>query len=140
VIAESMRLYPPAWSVGRRAVEPLTIDGYTVPAGSLIEASQWVVHRDPQWWDEAPAFRPERWIDADGQFADPSPRGAYFPFGAGRRVCIGESFAWTEAVLVLATLAQDWIATSLPETSLETRPAMTLRPADGAPLRLRYRR
>src|SRR5215207_1314585 len=124
VIAESMRLYPPAWTLGRRNTEPLTIDEYTVPKGSLLATSQWVVHRDPRWWGDATQFRPERWINAEGQFdetAPGAPRGAYFPFGAGRRVCIGESFAWTEGVLVLATLAQGWAATSLPETTMETR-------------------
>jgi cytochrome P450 len=153
VIAESMRLYPPAWAVGRRALEPLTIDGYTVPAGSLLATSQWVVHRDPRWWDGATEFRPGRWINADGYFDDAAPgapRGAYFPFGAGRRVCVGESFAWTEAVLVLATLAQSWGATVQPDPALgpfeadplptmETRAGVTLRPAGRAPLRLRYR-
>ncbi len=140
VVAESMRLYPPAWAIGRRAAEPLTLDGYDVPAGSLLAASQWVTHRDERWWDGAAEFRPDRWISGDGTFNDPSPRGAYLPFGAGRRVCIGESFAWTEAVLVLATLAQDWAATAVPETSMATRAAVTLRPANGAPLRLRHRR
>jgi cytochrome P450 len=143
VIAESMRLYPPAWVIGRRTTEPLELDGYTVPAGALVVASQWVLHRDPRWWQAATAFLPERWIRADGRFDDTAPgapRGAYFPFGAGRRVCIGESFAWTEAVLVLATLAQGWSADLLPETTMDTRPVITLRPAGGAPLRLRYRR
>jgi len=160
VIAESMRLYPPAWAVGRRALEPLTIDGYTVPAGSLLATSQWVVHRDPRWWGDATEFRPGRWINADGRFDDTAPgapRGAYFPFGAGRRVCVGESFAWTEAVLVLATLAQSWGVTVQPDMSehaeaagppdeagpplaaMETLAAVTLRPAGRAPLRLRYR-
>ena len=160
VIAESMRLYPPAWTVGRRATEPLTIDGYTVPAGSLLATSQWIVHRDPRWWDGAAEFRPGRWINLDGRFDDNAPgapRGAYFPFGAGRRVCVGESFAWTEAVLVLATLAQGWAASAQPALAedaeaesapaiaeeplptMETRAGVTLRPATRAPLRLRYR-
>jgi len=142
VIAESMRLYPPAWALGRRTTEPLTVDEYTIPAGALVTTSQWVLHRDDRWWGDATVFRPGRWINADGRFdetAPGAPRGAYFPFAAGRRVCVGESFAWTEAVLVLATLAQNWAATALPETSMETRPAVTLRPAGGAPLRLRYR-
>jgi cytochrome P450 len=143
VVAESMRLYPPAWIVGRRVTEPVDLDGYTVPAGSLVATSQWVLHRDPRWWAEAATFRPDRWITTDGRFDDTAPgapRGAYFPFGAGRRVCVGESFAWTEAVLVLATLAQVWAPVTLPETRMATRPAITLRPAAGAPLQLRYRR
>jgi cytochrome P450 len=153
VIAESMRLYPPAWVIGRRATEPIEVDSYTIPAGSLIATSQWIVHRDSRWWGDGEAFRPERWLTPDGRFdevAPGAPRGAYFPFGAGRRVCAGESFAWTEAVLVLATLAQVWAPTAVdpadpgtppdPEVTMATRPAVTLRPAHGAPMRLRYRR
>jgi cytochrome P450 len=143
VIAESMRLYPPAWVIGRRATEPIEVDEYTIPPGSLIATSQWIVHRDSRWWEDAAEFRPERWMTADGRFdeaAPGAPRGAYFPFGAGRRVCAGESFAWTEAVLVLATLAQVWAPAALPETDMGIRAAVTLRPHNGAPLRLGYRR
>jgi cytochrome P450 len=143
VIAESMRLYPPAWLVGRRATEPITIDGYRIPAGSLIATSQWILHRDPRWWGEdAAAFRPSRWLAADGSFDDTAPgmpRGAYFPFGAGRRVCAGESFAWTEGELVLATLARGWAPSALPGTTFATTPAVTLRPATGARMHLHSR-
>jgi cytochrome P450 len=138
-----MRLYPPAWIVGRRAVEPLTVDGYTIPAGSLVATSQWIVHRDPRWWGDGSTFRPARWMNQSGHFDDAAtgaPRGAYFPFGAGRRVCVGESFAWTEAVLVLATLAQVWAPATVGAASMATRPAVTLRPADAVPMRLGYRR
>src|SRR5258705_4950838 len=102
-----MRLNPPAGVVGRRMVTDVTLAGWAVQAGSLVLASQWVTQRDPRWWPDAPAFTPQRWLGPDGydEAAPGQPRGAYFPFGMGRRVCIGESFAWTEAVLALAALA-----------------------------------
>jgi cytochrome P450 len=142
VAAESMRLHPPAWIIGRRAAEDVTLDGWTIPRGTLITTSPWVLHRDDRWWGDAAAFRPERWLTADGRFdehAPGQPRGAYFPFGAGRRVCIGESFAWTELAIALATLARDWAPETLPETSGDVYPAITLRPADGTPMVLRRR-
>ena len=123
VIAESMRLYPPAWTMGRRAMEPHIIGGHEVEQGALILLSQWVVHRDPRWWPDADAFRPERWLTTDPK----RPKYAYFPFGGGNRRCIGESFAWTEAVLLLATIAQRWRFTPLAAPMAE--PRITLRPA-----------
>jgi len=134
VIAESMRLYPPAWVIGRRMTADVTLAGWSIPAGSLVLASQWVVHRDARWWPDAHAFTPERWLTADGRYdeaAPGQPRGAYFPFGMGRRVCIGESFAWTEAVLALAALARDWAPTLVPGHPIALRPAVTLRPMHG---------
>lgn len=123
VIAESMRLFSPAWTMGRRAMEPHAIGGYTVEKDALVLLSQWVVHRDPRWWPDAPAFRPERWLTP----APSRPKYAYFPFGGGNRVCIGESFAWTEAVLLLATIAQRWsfdaVSPPVPEPRITLRPA-----------------
>jgi cytochrome P450 len=142
VVAESMRVFPPAWIIGRRAVADVELDGWRIPAGTLITTSPWVLHRDDRWWGDAGTYRPERWLRPDGAFdesAPGQPRGAYFPFGAGRRVCIGESFAWTEAVLALATLARDWAPRLCPETSDAVHPAITLRPADRAPMVLRRR-
>src|ERR671912_1465729 len=121
VIAESMRLYSPAWTMGRRAIEPHTIGGYTIEKDALVLMSQWVVHRDARWWDDADAFHPERWLKESRR-----PKYAYFPFGGGNRVCIGESFAWTEAILLLATIAQGWRFTTVTEPQLE--PRITLRP------------
>src|SRR5829696_4183271 len=114
----------------------LALAGWTVPAGSLVAASQWVLHRDARWWPEPLEFRPERWIGPDGfdESAPGQPRGAYFPFGMGRRVCIGESFAWTEAVLVLAALARDWAPALVPGHPVAVRSAVTLRPAGGMPM------
>jgi len=143
VVAETMRLYPPAWVIGRRMLADVTLDGWTIPARSICMACQWVTHRDARWWTEPLAFRPERWMTADGRYdeaAPGQPRGAYFPFGMGRRVCIGESFAWTEAVLVLGALARDWAPTLRSGHPVDVRPAITLRPAHGLPMALRRRR
>ena len=123
VIAESMRLYSPAWTMGRRAIEPHTIGGYSIEKDALVLLSQWVVHRDPRWWSEPESFRPERWLASAGT----RPRYSYFPFGGGNRVCIGESFAWTEAILLLTTIAQHWrfaaVTTPVPEPRITLRPA-----------------
>lgn len=127
VVSESMRLYPPAWTMGRRAMETHAIGGFQIEKDALVLMSQWVVHRDPRWWPDADAFKPDRWLsgsrltDAGGR-----PKYAYFPFGGGSRVCIGESFAWTEAILLLATIAQRWTFTPLSVPKLE--PRITLRP------------
>jgi cytochrome P450 len=121
VIAESMRLYPPAWTMGRRAMEPHTIGGYAIERDALVLISQWVAHRDPRWWDDALAFEPERW-----QRDAKRPKYAYFPFGGGTRLCIGESFAWTEAILLLAAIAQQWRFTAVTPPTPE--PRITLRP------------
>jgi cytochrome P450 len=141
VIAESMRLYPPAWTVGRRMTEDVSLAGWSVPAGSLVLASQWVTQRDLRWWPDARAFRAERWIGPEGydESAPGQPRGAYFPFGMGRRVCIGESFAWTEAVLALAALARDWRPALVPGHPVALRPAVTLRPMYGLRMVLHHR-
>jgi cytochrome P450 len=129
VIAESMRLYPPAWTMGRRAMEPHTIGGYAIERDALVLVSQWVAHHDPRWWDEPQSFQPERWLNTSGTRVAASgsrPKFAYFPFGGGTRLCIGESFAWTEAILLLAAIAQQWRFT--PVSSPTPEPRITLRP------------
>jgi cytochrome P450 len=132
VIAESMRLYPPAWVVGRRAVEDAPLGPWTAPAGSILIASQWITHRDPRYWHEPGTFRPERWTS--GELAA-QPKFAYFPFGGGTRVCIGEAFAWTELVLVLATIARRWRFESPPGArTLAGQPSVTLRPSTAVPM------
>ena len=126
-VAESMRLYPPAWSIARQATRDLEICGERVPAEAIVIISQWVTHRDPRWWPDPLSFNLERWIAPDPA----RPRWAYFPFGGGTRQCIGESFAWTEAVLALATLARRWrveIPDPRPPKLLVT---ITLRPKHG---------
>ena len=136
IIAESMRLYPPAYIVGRRAIEPYSVGGFDFPARTLFLSPQFIVHRDPRWWPEPDRFLPERWLDAAASAA--RPKLAYFPFGAGTRICVGEQFAWMEAILVLATLARRWrVLVDGPDPELE--PIITLRPKDGLPARLERR-
>jgi len=126
IIAESMRLYPPAWTMGRRAIETHTIAGHAIEPGSLVIMSQWIAHHDPRWWIEPEMFRPDRWLNETGNRA--RPKYAYFPFGGGSRICIGEAFAWTEAILLLATIAQQWRFVAGAAPGLE--PRITLRPKD----------
>ena len=131
IVSESMRLYPPAWTMGRRVIEPHTIGGHTIEKGALVIFSQYVVHRDPRWWDEPDAFRPERWlVEPASRSPAPGarPKYAYFPFGGGVRLCIGESFAWTEAILLLATIAQRWRFTRTEDPPPVPEPRITLRP------------
>ncbi len=138
--AEALRLYPPAWTLGRRLTADLRVDGWTLPAGSLAVASQWVLHRDPRFWARPLAFEPARWLDAAGRFdeaAPGQPRGAWFPFGLGQRVCVGEPFAWAEGALVLATLAQHWSPEIDPGFRAVPEPSVTLRPRGGLPTTLR---
>jgi cytochrome P450 len=126
IVAESMRLFPPAWTMGRRAITPHTVGGYEIPADALVLVSQWVVHHDPRWWPDADRFSPERWLTPPGS----RPKYAYFPFGGGARVCIGESFAWTEAILLLATIAQRWRFVRGDRPPPIPEPRITLRPKD----------
>lgn len=131
VVAEAMRLYPPAWVIGRRATRETTLGTWTIPAGSIVIASQYVMHRDPALWVDPLVFRPERWAAE----ARALPKFAYFPFGGGSRVCIGESFAWMEAVLILATIAQRWRFERVDHDPIPLDPLVTLRPK--RPIRLR---
>ncbi len=128
-VRESMRLYPPAWAVARRALAPFTVRGYAIPRGSTVLLSQWVMHHHPAWFADPFRFDPDRWT---AEFRAALPRLAYFPFGAGPRICIGESFAWTEAVLVLATLARRWRVVVDPRP-VDPVARVTLRP--GRPVR-----
>src|SRR5262249_48319102 len=111
VVLESMRLYPPAYVIGREAVREVVVGGSRVPPGTTVLMSQWVVHRDPRHFDKPDAFLPERWGDG---LAQRLPKYAYFPFGGGPRLCVGNAFAMMEAVLVLATLARRFRFTLLP--------------------------
>ena len=129
VIAESMRLYPPAWTMGRKAIERHSIDGHQINPGTLVILSQWIAHHDPRWWADPERFSPDRWLRNMPPVAlSPRPKYAYFPFGGGSRICIGESFAWTETILLLATIAQRW--TFAPMSIPELEPRITLRPKD----------
>lgn len=137
VVAESLRLYPPAYVVGRRAMEAYSVGGYNFPARTLFLAPQIVVHHDARWWPEPERFRPERWLDTAATAS--RPKLAYFPFGAGTRICVGEQFAWMEAILVLATFARRW-RVQVPGPDPELEPIITLRPKGGLPARLERRR
>jgi cytochrome P450 len=128
VFAESMRLYPPAWAVSRRTIEPVTIGGHPVPAGSGVLASQWIAHRDPRFFEDPLAFHPERWT---ADFESKLPKLAYFPFGGGPRLCIGMGFAWMEGILLLATIGRKWRMRLVPGQRVEPYPRITLRPKDG---------
>jgi cytochrome P450 len=142
VLAESMRLRPPSWILGRRTLTDVELDGWTLPAGSLCVASQWALHRDPRFWCDPEAFRPERWLTQDGRFDESTPgqpRAAYLPFGLGARICVGLAFAWAEGTLVLATLARRWAPSLAPGQVVTPRPAVTLRPS-GVRMVLRARR
>jgi cytochrome P450 len=131
IVHEVMRLYPAAYIVGRQSVGPCDLGRYRLPAATTVLMSQWVMHRDPRFWDEPERFRPERWANGLTQRL---PKFAYFPFGGGPRVCIGNSFAMLEAALVLATIAQRFRFTRLPGPDVRPRPTITLRPDGGVEL------
>jgi cytochrome P450 len=133
VLKEMMRLYPPAWTTGREAIEQVEIGGYVIPKGAQILTSQWVVHRDPRWFPNPEGFDPDRWTP---ERAKDLPRFAYFPFGGGPRICIGNHFAMMEATLVLVILLQRFRVELLPGQRLDLQPTVTLRQA-GPGLRVR---
>ena len=132
VLAESMRLYPPAWAVGRRAIEDVEIGGYTIPKGTVVLFSQYLLHRDARFFPDPDRFDPDRWLP---ERQKGRPKFAYFPFGGGTRVCIGEAFAWMEGILVLATLAGRWRMECLETAPVPLQAAITLRPARGIRMR-----
>ena len=128
VLAESMRLYPPAWAIGRLAINESEIGGYVVPKKSLVLMSQYVMHRDPRYFREPLRFDPDRWT-AEGR--ESRPQFSYFPFGGGPRRCIGEGFAWMEGILLIATLAQHWQLRLVANHPVALKPVITLRPKHG---------
>jgi cytochrome P450 len=124
VATESMRLYPPAWIIGRRAIQPYPVGEYVIPRRAIVVMSQWVVHRDPRWYADPERFDPDRWTP---QFRAALPPFAYFPFGGGPRRCIGEAFAWMELTLLVARIAQQWRFELAPGHRVAPRPLVTLR-------------
>jgi cytochrome P450 len=136
VVNEILRLYPPAYIVARTSIEACQIGGYDFPAGTTFLMSQWVMHRDPRYYDDPDVFRPERWLDG---LADRLPAGAYFPFGDGPRRCIGQSFAMLEAMLVIATLAQRFSFRLVPGHAVVPEPLVTLRPHNGIRMKFHAR-
>jgi cytochrome P450 len=123
-----MRLYPPAWALGRRALRDQDLGGAHVPAGSLVMSSPYLMHRDERWFPDPLRFDPERFTP---EARAARPKFAYFPFGGGARACIGEPFAWMEGVLVLATIAQRWTLRLAPGQRVEPQALITLRPRHG---------
>ena len=128
VVTESMRLYPPAWIIGRRALTDYAVGGYIVPARSIIIVSPYVLQRDARYYAEPERFAPGRWTP---EFRAGLPKFAYFPFGGGPRQCIGESFAWMELVLLVATIAQQWRLRLVPGHPVVPQPLVTLRTKHG---------
>jgi len=128
VIEESMRLYPPAWGLGREAKQDIELGGHLIRKGTQVYFSQWVTHRDPAHFPEPTRFDPMRWSP---ERRKDLPRHAYFPFSSGPRVCIGAHFALLEATLVLAAILQRFHVDLVPGHPIEPQPAVTLRPRHG---------
>ena len=125
VVAEAMRLYPPAWALGRLSVADHEVGGYVIPRGSLVLLSQYAMHHDARYFPDPFRFDPQRWTP---EAKEARPQFSYFPFGGGPRRCIGEGFAWMEAVLVVATIARRWRLRLVEPGSVEMSTRLTLRP------------
>jgi len=133
VIQESMRYYPPVYLIGREAIDECVISGFRVKKGTTLLMSQWLIHRDPRFFEQPEKFIPERWTE---EFARTMPKFAYFPFGGGPRLCIGNTFAMMEMVLVLADIAQRFRFTAKAGHDVTLWPSFTLRPRNGIPATL----
>ncbi len=125
VLSESMRLYPPAWAMGRQSIAPVELGPYRLPTGTYFFFSQYIMQRTPEHFPDPLRFDPERFTP---EAKAARPKFAYFPFGGGSRQCIGESFAWMEAILLTATIAQRWRLRLVPGQRIEVQPKITLRP------------
>jgi cytochrome P450 len=136
VIKESMRLYPPAWSLARTVVTEFEIAGYRIPSDANVVMSTWIMHRDPRYFPNPTKFNPDRWLTERSQAL---PRFAYFPFGGGPRQCIGSSFAMMEATLLLAAIGQKFQFRSIPDHPVLPIPSFTLRPKHGIQMTLNSR-
>jgi cytochrome P450 len=136
IAKEAMRLYPPAYGLGREAINDCEIGGYRVPAGTQVFVFQWVTQRDPRFFDDPLAFKPERWTE---EFEAHLPKYAYFPFGGGPRACVGSSFAMMEMILLLATIGQRYRLELVRDHPVEVYPAMSLRPKHGVKVLVRER-
>ncbi len=128
VFAEAMRMYPPAWAVGRMSIESFELGGHLIPAKAILLLSPYVMQRHPDYFPNPTHFDPERWAAGE---AEKRPKFSYFPFGGGARVCIGERFAWMEGVLAIAAIAQKWKLKLVPGHPVETKALITLRPKHG---------
>ena len=136
VVKESLRLFPPVWGIGRETPREIQLGDYRLPAGTNVSISQWVTQRDPRFFDRPDDFLPERWND---EFEKRLPKFAYFPFGGGPRVCVGASFASTEAALLLATIAQRFRLTIAAGHPVSPYASAALRPKYGISVTVRKR-
>lgn len=136
VFRESMRLFPPVWTIGRMVEEDYQVDKYVIPKGSAIFMSQYAMHRSPRYYENPEQFIPERWTD---DFKRHLPRFSYFPFGGGLRGCIGEPFAWQEGILLIATISSYWKMTLRPNQKIKMDPGITLNPKKGIKMQLHAR-
>lgn len=134
VLAEAMRLFPPAWGIGRLATEEHEFNNFKIPPKSLVLASPYVTHRDPRFWENADEFYPERWENLS--IKEAGNKFIYFPFSKGVRSCIGESFAWMEGVLLLAILGRRWKLKLNPAQKIGLQAMITLRPKYGMKMRI----
>jgi cytochrome P450 len=137
IAKECLRLYPPAYGLGREAVKECEIGGFRVPAGAQVFMFQWLTQRDARFFAEPHRFIPERWTE---EFTNSLPKYAYFPFGGGPRACVGNYFAMMEIVLLLATIGQRFRFALVPDHPVTLMPAMSLRPKDGIKVVLEKRR
>lgn len=136
VLFESLRLRPPAWAIGRRALNDLEVGGHRIPAGSVLIVSPWLLHHDERWWPEPNRFDLRRW---EPGAASSRPRHAFLPFGGGPRMCVGEGFALMEARIVLQAVARRWRLQPEPDQDVKPRPVVTLRPDRPVLMRIRPR-
>jgi cytochrome P450 len=136
VIAESMRLYPPVYVIGREATTDVELGGYRVKRGDTVLMSQWVNHRDTKYFQDPEDFRPERW---ENGLAKRIPKFAYYPFGGGQRMCVGNNFALMEAAIILAAVGQRYRFTLDPDAVIRIKPQITLLPANPIPVTLQRR-
>jgi cytochrome P450 len=134
VVEESMRLYPPVWTMSRTAVNEDEIGGHYIPAGSEILIFPYITQRHPKWWPDAEVFRPERFAPENSAAR---PRYAYLPFGAGPRTCVGLNFAMTEILAVLALILQRFrLRLAIDPAAIHADPSVTLQARPGVPVRL----
>ena len=136
VIAESMRLFPPVYVIGREAITDVELGGYRVKRGYTVLMSQWVNHRDPKYFPDPEQFYPERWADG---LAKRIPKFAYYPFGGGQRMCVGNAFALMEATIILAAVGQRYRFTLDPDAVIGLKPQITLLPTNAIPVTLHRR-
>jgi cytochrome P450 len=136
VVTEAMRRYPPVWMIGRSLTTDAELGGWQAPAGSIVAVSPLLMHHDPRWFPNPDAFDPDRWLDSRREAV---PRHAFLPFGTGPRSCVGEQFAWAEAVTALAVIASRWTATTAAGHVVRPQYRITMRPGNGIPMRLRAR-